>query len=594
MRNRAELLLSGNEAIARGAYEAGVAVAAGYPGTPSSEILESLAQYDNEVYCEWAPNEKAAIEVATGASWVSARSMATMKHVGLNVAADPLMTLSYVGTGGGLVVVVADDPGMYSSQNEQDSRNYARFAKIPMFEPSDSQEAKDFVIAAFELSEKFNTPVILRSSTRISHGKSVVKPGKRKVSPKKIEFLKNPPKYVAVPSYARKMRERMEKRLARLRLYVNKCSQNQIISSGKEVGVVASGVAFQYAREEFKEASLLKLGLSYPFPDDLIKEFAHNYQELIVIEELDNFLEEHIRSLGIKTKGRKYFPGLGELNPDRVAQGHRRLKNNGALIKEKKVDENDVSLPARPPMFCPGCPSRGLFYALSKIDCVVSGDIGCYSLGVFPPYERLDTILCMGAGITIAQGMNKAGLKDKPVIGIIGDSTFFHSGITGLLELSYNKGISTIVIVDNRATAMTGLQEHPGTGRTLMREKTYTAHPEDFARACGIKNIHIIDPLDFEQTLKVLKKEVKKEAASVIISRRACVLVEKLKKNPFIIDSDKCTQCGRCLKIGCPAIYRESTNKKAIVIDEILCTGCGFCTQVCPKEAIIPKRAYSV
>ncbi len=590
MKNRAELLLSGNEAIARGAYEAGVTIAAGYPGTPSSEILESLAQYDNEVYCEWAPNEKVAMEVAIGASWVGARSMATMKHVGLNVAADPLMTLSYVGTGGGLVVVVADDPGMYSSQNEQDSRNYARFAKIPMFEPSDSQEAKDFIIAAFELSEKFNTPVILRSSTRISHGKSVVKPGKRKTSSKKIEFLKNPPKYVAVPSYARKMRERMEKRLAQLRLYVNKCPQNQVISRGKEVGVVASGVAFQYAREEFREASLLKLGLSYPFPDDLIKEFAHNYQELIVIEELDNFLEEHIRSLGIKTKGREYFSGIGELNPDRVARGHYRLENKGAFVREKKVDENGIPLPARPPMFCPGCPSRGLFYALSKIDCVVSGDIGCYSLGVFPPYERLDTILCMGAGITVAQGMDKAGLKDKPVVGIIGDSTFFHSGITGLLELSYNKGTSTIVIVDNRATAMTGLQEHPGTGRTLMREKTYTAHPEDFARACGIKNIHIIDPLNFEQTLKVLKKEVKKEAASVIVSRRACVLVERPKKNPLAIDLDKCTQCGRCLKIGCPAVYRESTNKKAIVIDEILCTGCGFCTQVCPKEAIIPKE----
>lgn len=589
MRNRTELLLSGNEAIARGAYETGVTVAAGYPGTPSSEILESLAQYDNEVYCEWAPNEKVAMEVAIGASWAGAKSMATMKHVGLNVAADPLITLSYVGTGGGLVVVVADDPGMYSSQNEQDSRNYARFAKIPMFEPSDSQEAKDFIIAAFELSEKFNTPVILRSSTRISHGKSVVKLGKRKTSSRKIEFLKNPPKYVAVPSYARKMRERMEKRLAQLRLYVNKCSQNQVISRGKEVGVIASGVAFQYAREEFKEASLLKLGLSYPFPDDLIREFAHNYQELIVVEELDNFLEEHIRSLGIKTKGREYFPGLGELNPDRVAQGHYRLKNSRVVIREKKAD-NDISLPARPPMFCPGCPSRGLFYALSKIDCVVSGDIGCYSLGVFPPYERLDTILCMGAGITVAQGMDKAGFKDKPVIGIIGDSTFFHSGITGLLELSYNKGISTIVIVDNRATAMTGLQEHPGTGRTLMREKTYTAHLEDFARACGIKNIHIIDPLDFEQTLKVLKEEVKKEAASVIISRRACVLVEKLKKKPLTIDSDKCTQCGRCLKIGCPAIYKERTNKKTIVINEILCTGCGFCTQVCPKEAIIAKQ----
>ncbi|TET93932.1 indolepyruvate ferredoxin oxidoreductase subunit alpha [Candidatus Aerophobetes bacterium] len=588
MLNRSRIL-SGNEAIARGAYEAGVRLAAGYPGTPSTEILESLAQYESEVYCEWAPNEKVALEVVVGASLVGARSMATMKHVGLNVAADPLMTLSYMGTEAGLVVVVADDPGMHSSQNEQDSRNYARFAKIPLFEPSDSQEAKDFMIAAFELSEKFNTPVILRSTTRISHGKSVVRLGERKASQGKIEFLKNPQKYVAVPSYARKMRERMEKRLAQLRLYVNKCSQNRIIARGKEVGVVASGVTFQYAMEEFKEASILKLGLSYPFPDDLIREFAHNYQELIVIEELDNFLEEHIRSLGIKTKGRDFFPGIGELNPDKVAQGHDRIENGSVLLVEKKVDKKAILLPARPPVFCAGCPSRGLFYALSQIDCVVSGDIGCYSLGVFPPYERLDTILCMGAGITVAQGMDKAGFRDKPLIGIVGDSTFFHAGMTGLLEISYNKGISTIVIVDNRATAMTGLQDHPGTGRTLMKKRTYTAYPEDFARACGIKNIRVIDPLDFDQTLRVLKEEVRKKAASVIISRRACILIEKPKKGPWTIDPDRCTQCGRCLKVGCPAIYQERANEKIILIDEVLCTGCGFCAQVCPKEAIVPK-----
>jgi len=589
MRNRLKLL-SGNEAIAQGAYEAGVSIAAGYPGTPSSEILESLAQYESKVYCEWAPNEKVAVEVAAGASLVGARSMATMKHVGLNVAADPLMTLSYWGTGGGLVVVVADDPGMYSSQNEQDSRNYARFAKVPMFEASDSQEAKDFVIAAFQLSERFNTPVILRSSTRISHGKSVVRLGERKVSSRKIEFIKNSQKYVAVPSYARKMRERMEKRLAQLCSYVNKCPQNRIIQKGKKVGLVTSGVAFQYAMEEFKEASILKLGLSYPFPDELIREFARNYQELIVVEELDNFLEEHIRSLGIKTKGREYFSGIGELNPDKVAQGRCRLENKAMLLKEKKGNESTLSLPKRPPVFCPGCPNRGLFYALSRIDCAVSGDIGCYSLGVFPPYERLDTILCMGAGITVAQGMDKAGLRNKPVIGIIGDSTFFHSGITGLLEISYNKGISTIVIVDNRATAMTGLQDHPGTGKTLMKERTYTAYPEDFARACGIKNIRVIDPLDLKQTLKVLKEEVKREAPSVIISRHSCLLLERQKKSPWIIDLDRCTQCGRCLKVGCPAIYRERDNKKSFIIDKILCTGCGFCSQVCPKEAILPQE----
>ncbi|TET58703.1 indolepyruvate ferredoxin oxidoreductase subunit alpha [Candidatus Aerophobetes bacterium] len=587
MKNKSAIL-SGNEAIARGAYEGGVSVAAGYPGTPSSEILETLTQYGGQIYCEWAPNEKVAVEVAAGASLVGARSMATMKHVGLNVASDPLMTLSYLGTEGSLVVAVADDPGMYSSQNEQDTRNYARSAKVPMFEPSDSQEAKDFMIAALELSEEFATPVILRSSTRISHGKSVVRLGERKISPRKIGFVKNPQRYVAVPRYARKMREKMEERLRELRFYVNKCSQNRVIKGGKDIGVVTSGIAFQYAMEEFKEASILKLGLSYPFPDDLIREFASHYKELIIVEELDNFLEEHIRSLGIKTKGKDYFPWIGELNPDRVARGRRRIEKGSARPVEKAMDEDAALIPPRPPVFCPGCPSRGLFYALSRIDCVVTGDIGCYSLGVFPPYERMDTILCMGGGITVAQGMDKAGFRDKPLIGIVGDSTFFHSGITGLLELSYNKGISTIVIVDNRATAMTGLQDHPGTGRTLMKEETYTAYPEDFARACGIKNIRVISPLDLGETLRVLKEEVKKEAASVIISRHPCVLLQKPKKGPWSIEPDRCNQCARCLKIGCPAIYKQRADEEVIMIDETLCRGCGFCGQVCPKEAIVP------
>ena len=588
MKNRSRIL-SGNEAIARGAYEAGVRIAVGYPGTPSSEILESLAQYGNEVYCEWAPNEKVAVEVAAGASLVGARSMATMKHVGLNAAADPLMTLSYVGTEAGLVIVVADDPGMYSSQNEQDTRNYARFAKVPLFEPSDSQEAKDFMITALQVSEKFSTPVILRSTTRISHGKSVVRLGERRASPGKIEFVKNPPKYVCVPGYARKMREKVEKRLTQLQVYANQCCQNRAIIRGKDVGVVTSGVAFQYAMEEFVEASVLKLGLSYPFPDDLIREFASGFEELIIVEELDGFLEEHIQSLGIKTKGRDFFPGIGELNPDRVAEGRDKIENRGVPLVKKEIDKDAALVPTRPPVFCAGCPSRGLFYALSQIDCVVTGDIGCYSLGVFPPYERMDTILCMGAGITMAQGMDKAGFRDKPLIGIVGDSTFFHSGMTGLLETSYNKGISTIVIVDNRVTAMTGLQDHPGTGRTLMKKKTYTAYPEDFARACGIKNIRVIDPLDFGQTLRVLKEEVKKEAVSVIISRHACVLIEKQKKGSWTIEPDRCTQCGRCLKVGCPAIYKKRANEKFILIDEVLCTGCGFCAQVCTKGAIVPK-----
>lgn len=579
------MILSGNEAIARGAYEAGVGVAAAYPGTPSTEVLETLSQYKDEVYCEWAPNEKVALEVAAGASLVGVRSIVAMKHVGLNVAADPLMTLSYIGVEGGLVVVVADDPGMHSSQNEQDSRNYARFAKVPIFEPSDSQEAKDFTIAAFELSEKFKTPVILRSTTRISHCKSPVRILDREFNPTEPRFVKNPQKYVPVPSYGRKMKEKVEKRLVKLQRYTSRCPQNKMIIKGGKLGIVTSGIAFQYAAEEFPDASILKLGLSYPFPDELIKDFSSRFQELIVVEELDNFLEEHIRSLGIKVKGKEYFSGVGELNPDKVAQG--RMKIEGKNIKEVENKTEQIgSLPARPPVFCPGCPSRGLFYALSKIDCIVTGDIGCYSLGVFPPYERMDTIICMGAGITVAHGMDKAGFKDKPLIGIVGDSTFFHSGITGILEISYNRGISTIIIVDNRITAMTGHQDHPGTGITLMGEKTYTAYPEDIARACGIENVRVVDPLNFKETLKVLKEEIKKESPSVIVARRPCPLIRKERKTPWRIDQEKCIQCERCLKVGCPAVYKIE-EQETIFIDSSLCQGCGFCAQVCPKEAIV-------
>ena len=588
MKERSQLL-SGNEAIGRGAYEAGVAVAVGYPGTPSTEILESLAEYQEGVYCEWAPNEKVALEVAAGASLVGVRSMATMKHVGLNVAADPLMTLSYIGTEGGLVVVVADDPGMHSSQNEQDTRNYARFAKVPIFEPSDSQEAKDFMLEAFQLSEKFKTPVILRSTTRISHGKSIVRLGKRYANSRKAQFIKSPYKYVPVPPYGTKMRKRLETRLGLLAQYANNCAENRIIAPGRKLGVITSGIAFQYAIEEFTQASILKLGLSYPFPNKLIQEFASAYPEVIVLEELDSFLEEHVRSLGIKTRGREYFPGIGELNPDKVAQGHRQLKNGRVSVPDPNKNPDASPLPSRPPVFCPGCPSTALFYALSRIDCVVTGDIGCYSLGVFPPYDRMDTILCMGGGITLAQGMDKAGFRDLPLVGIVGDSTFFHSGITGLLEISYNQGISTIIIIDNRITAMTGLQDHPGTGRTLMKKPTYLAYPEHFARASGIKNIRVIDPQDLDQTIRVLKEETKRNAASLIISRRSCVFVEKLKRNSWVILFNLCNQCGKCLKVGCPALYRERAKQKRMVIDEVLCTGCGFCAQVCPQNAIVTQ-----
>ena len=579
--NGKSLLLMGNEAIAQGAYEAGVKVASAYPGTPSTEVMETLAKFkSSDIWCEWAPNEKVALEVAAGASLTGVRSLVAMKHVGLNVAADPLMTLSYIGVEGGLVVVVADDPGMHSSQNEQDTRNYAKFAKIPLLEPSDSQEARDFTIFAFELSEKFKTPVILRSTTRISHCKSPVKIGERKDLPRIAHFNKDPKRYVPVPAYGREMRKKVEERLLRLKEYSNRCPYNRVIKRGKELGIITASISFQYAMEEFPYASVLKLGLSYPFPDDLIKDFASQCDRVIVIEELDGFIEEHVKSLGIKAEGKKYFPAIGELNPDRVAAGRRKIKGE----KEPEKEDEGVSLPARPPVFCPGCPHRGLFYALSRIDCIVTGDIGCYSLGVFPPYERMDTILCMGGGITLAHGMDKAGLREKPLIGIVGDSTFFHSGITGLLEVSYNKGISTIIVVDNRVTAMTGHQEHPGTGKTLMGEVTYTAYPEDFARACGIKNIRVIDPLDLKKTLDTIKEEIKKDSPSLIVSRRPCTLLEKKKvKSYFFVNYEDCINCGKCMKVGCPAIYKKEDK---IFIDPILCQGCGFCAQVCPKEAI--------
>jgi len=590
MENEKELL-TGNEAIARGAYEAGVGVAAAYPGTPSTEVLETLAGFkDDAIWCEWTPNEKVALEVAIGASLVGVRSMAVMKHVGLNVASDPFMSSSYVGAEGGMVVVVADDPGMHSSQNEQDTRNYARFAKIPLLEPSDSQEAKDFALFAFELSEKFKTPVILRSTTRISHCSSPVSVLKKKINLKPAHFIKNPQRYVPVPRYAREMRRKVEERLIKLREFANQCPKNRIIERGNDLGIVTSGVAFQYVMDEFPDASVLKLGLSFPFPDELIRDFASKCERLIVIEELDDFLEEHIRSLGIKAKGREYFSGIGELNPGEVAREHRVMEHR---IEEKGQNRTDKisSLPARPPVFCSGCPHRGLFYALSKIDCVVTGDIGCYSLGVFPPYERMDTIICMGGGITVAQGMNKAGFKDKPLIGIVGDSTFFHSGITGLLEISYNKGISTIIIVDNRITAMTGHQDHPGTGKTLMGKATYTAYPEDFIRACGIENIEIIDPLNLKQTLNVLKEQIKKESLSVIVSRHPCALIERKKENFWEIDKKICTQCQKCLKIACPAIYKKGKEDE-IYIDPVFCQDCGFCAQVCPSEAIKPAISH--
>jgi indolepyruvate ferredoxin oxidoreductase, alpha subunit len=581
--NSSRALLSGNEAIARGAWEAGVTVATGYPGTPSTEILESIRAHKGDIYCEWSPNEKVALEVAAGASLAGARTIATMKHVGLNVAADPLMTLAYIGTVGGLVICVADDPGMHSSQNEQDSRHYARSAKVPILEPSDSQEAKDFLRLALEISESCLTPVILRSTTRVSHSSSAVTLGERVPPAAAPGFQKNPQRFVTIPLYSRPMRVRLEERLAVLTSMANVSFANRIEWGDRSLGIIAEGIAYQYVKEIAPEASVLKIGWVWPFPDDLIREFAAGVKRLIVVEELDPILEEHVHSLGIACEGRSLVPGIGELSSDTLAAALGKGVSKGPAAAP-------ADLPARPPVLCPSCPHRGIFFALGKFDVVVTGDIGCYSLGVFPPLKRIDTILCMGAGISMAHGMQKAqematpasGEKRK-VVGIVGDSTFFHSGITGLLDIGYNKGASTIIVVDNRTTAMTGHQEHPGTGRTLLAEETTTATVEDFGRACGMKNIMTVDPYDLKATTEVIRGALDSSEPTLIVARSPCPLYTKKSVGPARrVDQELCKKCKACLRLGCPAI--EWVNDE-IHVSELLCGGCALCEKVCKEGA---------
>ncbi len=585
-------LLSGNEAIARGAYEYGVKVAAGYPGTPSSEILENLSKYEG-IYVEWSPNEKVALEVAFGASLTGIRAMATMKHVGLNVAADPLMTSSYTGTGGGLVVVVADDPGMHSSQNEQDSRNYARFAKVPLFEPSNSDEAKRFLESAFNVSEKFDTPVIYRSTTRISHSKGTVELCERTFTDREPQYERNPQKYLMIPAYSRKRRICLEERTKKLVEYANTFPENKALLRDSTLGIITSGIAYQFVMEIFPDASILKLSMCYPFPDRLIKEFSEEVKNILVVEELDAFITEHVHSLGIQTTGDDLIPRIGELGPDILEDVRDNLKiglKNFSGITQKKNTgvSTGLSLPTRPPVLCPGCAHRGVFYNLKGFDVVIIGDIGCYSLGGLAPLECMDAIICMGAGISAAMGVSKSGLE-KPVIGIVGDSTFFHSGITGLLDIGYNKGNLTIIVLDNRVTAMTGHQEHPGTGVTLSGDKTYRASIEKFALAAGIERIKVFDPYNMSETKKVLKTEIESGQASLLISRRPCVLtLDKSEFNVYDIDPEPCKGCGICLKLGCPAIEKKIINEDEWVatISSVLCTGCSACEQVCPFDAI--------
>ena len=576
-------LLSGNEAIARGAFEAGVTVACGYPGTPSTEILEAVVRFKDQIYCEWSPNEKVAFEVAVGASLAGARTIVTMKHVGLNVAADPLMTFSYIGAVGGFVACVADDPGMHSSQNEQDTRHFARFAKIPILEPADSQEAKDFLRLGLEISEAHRTPVILRTTTRVSHSRGLVTLGERQ-APRIVGFEKNPSRYVPIPVWGRKMRVRVEERIGEMAAAAAVSPANRIEWRDRALGIIAPGIAYAYVREAFPEASVLKLGWSWPFPDALIREFAAGVTRLLVVEELEPILEEHIRALGIVCDGKNLVPTIGELSPVRLQEI--RAKVDGVPWTSPVPPAEAADLPARPPVLCPGCPHRGVFHALGKHDVIVTGDIGCYSLGVFAPLNRVDTILCMGGGITVAHGMEKAGEKRR-LVGMVGDSTFFHSGITGLLDIVYNRGASVIIVVDNRTTAMTGHQDHPGTGRTLMGEPTVSASIEEIGRACGVRNVATVYPYDLKQVNEVLKTALASREPWLIVSRAPCPLHEKKPVGePRRVRTEACRKCKLCFKLGCPAI--EAGTDGIPSVNRLLCAGCAMCDQVCPAHAFEP------
>lgn len=589
-------LMTGNEAVARGAYEAGVKFASAYPGTPSTEILENIALYKEDIKAEWAPNEKVAVESAAGASIAGARTVASMKHVGLNVAADPLFTIAYTGVNGGFVIITADEPGQHSSQNEQDNRNYAKSAKIPMLEPSDSQEAKDMIKKAFEISEKYDTPVLYRLTTRLCHSKSIVECNERKEVGIK-EYVKDANKYVTVPAVSRKLRVKVEERLKKLTDYSNTTEFNYMEINNSKVGVIVSGMCFNFAKEVFKEnVSYLKLGFTFPMPDEKIKEFSSEVDKIYIIEENDGFIEQHVKSLSIECYGKNAFPPYGEMTPDIIREAV-----TGKTFEH--LDINEELLIPRPPTFCPGCPHRGLFYELGKRkDVVVTGDIGCYTLGFSAPYNSMDCCVCMGASLGSGHGaqqvFNMVEGNKKRVVGVLGDSTFFHTGINGLFDVIYNKGNSISIILDNRITGMTGHQQNPGSGYTLQGEKTTEISIEEIVKACKVKNVRVINPNKLSEVNDALDWALSNKEASVIITRWPCALKKFLPQdieefnNPFkdrcTIVEDLCIGCKKCTKTGCPAISYNKENKKAI-IDKNQCLGCEVCAQVCPKEAIIKE-----
>jgi len=578
-------ILSGNEAIARGAFEAGVKVASAYPGTPSTEILENIVNY-KEIDSSWAPNEKVALEVAIGASFGGGRSIACMKHVGVNVAADPLFTLSYTGVGGGLVLVVADDPEMHSSQDEQDSRNYARFAKVPMLEPADSQECKDFTRLAFEISERFDTPVMLRSCTRISHGKSIVGLGEPVTGLPTPKLVKNPPKLVMLPGNARIRHPFVEERLLKLADYGATAAINRVELRDTEVGIITAGVSYQYVREVLPTASVLKLGMVYPLPMELIREFATKVKTLYVVEELDPFIEEQVKAAGIAVIGKEIISLCGELTPGRLRK---------AFGLPDAVQITVDKLPGRPPNMCPGCPHRGVFYSLNQLKAYVTGDIGCYTLGFMPPLNAMDTCVCMGASISNASGIVRvlSPEEKKKVVAVIGDSTFLHTGVNSLMEMAYNQAPATVVILDNRITAMTGRQDNPASGWTLADSETNAVDLVQLCKALGIRHVRVVDPLNLEETRAALKEEMDRPEPSVVITNRPCVLVKRegvfQKGLVLSVDQDHCTGCKACLKIGCPAIEWQPApdgKKGKASIDPLLCNGCDVCRQLCTFNAI--------
>jgi len=579
-------VLSGNEAIAHAAYAAGVAVASAYPGTPSTEILENVAKFP-EIYSEWAVNEKVAMEVVIGASLAGARALTAMKHVGLNVALDPLMTFAYIGANGGLVVVDADDPGMHSSQNEQDNRALAKFVRIPMLEPSDSQECYDMLRIAYDISEEFRIPVMLRTTTRISHSSGIVDLGvlEREARSERV-YEKDATKTVTVPMFARRMRVALEEKLGRLAEY-SESTPMQRVERGSSIGIITSGVSYQYAREAFPEASILKLGMTFPIPKALIRQFASSVEKLYIVEEGDAYLEDQILALGIEIEHPKTSLRIGELSPDRIERLAAEVNGDAPMTPKQAIGD----LPARPPVLCPGCSHRGVFYALNRLRAIVTGDIGCYSLGAFAPLSAMDTIVCMGASVGNAHGMQKAGQGGR-VAAVIGDSTFFHSGITGLLNVVYNRGASTIIVLDNRTTAMTGHQENPGTGKTLMGQETIETRVEDVAKGVGVSRVRVIDPYNLEETYNVIKEELDSPEPSVVVSKRACVLGAKCKVvQQYSVNLDACKACGACLKLGCPAIEvvdgdTSDPKKRKTRINHVLCVGCGMCVQVCKFDAI--------